>query len=158
MPIQHKDTKTTTSKRVFFQQIFVLGSESRLLGGFGFEHGLTSRWRSRSPSPARRRPRRSPVQPPMMRRFARRRELWVSLLFISSGPCEQCEGTANIPGDPMSEKGRVPRTRCLSTVARCCTRDEGRSLGAGSQVQASNHCKLLSLRAMVVSVAEKSGR
>ena len=52
----------------------------------------------------------------------------------------------------MSESGRVPRTRCLSTVAQCCTRDEGRLLGAGSQVQASNHCKLLSLRAMVVSV------
>ncbi len=37
-------------------------------------------------------------------------------------------------------------------------RDEGRPLGAGSQVQASNHCKLLLLRALVVSVAEKSGR
>jgi hypothetical protein len=38
-----------------------------------------------------------------------------------------------------------------------CTGDEGRPLEAGIQVQASNHCKLLSLRAMVVSVAGKVG-
>ena len=36
-------------------------------------------------------------------------------------------------------------------------RDEGGPLDAGSQVQASNHCKLLSSRAMVVSVAAKGG-
>jgi len=36
-------------------------------------------------------------------------------------------------------------------------RDEGRPLDAGSQVQASNHCKLLSSKAMVVSVAAKGG-
>jgi hypothetical protein len=36
-------------------------------------------------------------------------------------------------------------------------RDEGGPLDAGSQVQASNHCKLLSSKAMVVSVAEKGG-
>jgi hypothetical protein len=34
-------------------------------------------------------------------------------------------------------------------------RDEGGLLDAGSQVQASNHCKLLSPKAMVVSVAAK---
>jgi len=38
-----------------------------------------------------------------------------------------------------------------------CMRDEGRPLDAGSQVQASNHCKLLSSKAMVVSVAAKGG-
>jgi len=38
-----------------------------------------------------------------------------------------------------------------------CTGDEGRPLEAGIQVQASNHRKLLSLRAMVVSVAGKVG-
>jgi hypothetical protein len=38
-------------------------------------------------------------------------------------------------------------------MARNCTRDEGGPLEAGSQVQASNHCKLLSSKAMVVSVA-----
>ena len=38
-----------------------------------------------------------------------------------------------------------------------CTGDEGRPLEAGIQVHASNHRKLLSLRAMVVSVAGKVG-
>jgi hypothetical protein len=38
-----------------------------------------------------------------------------------------------------------------------CMRDEGGPLDAGSQVQASNHCKLLSSKAMVVSVAAKGG-
>src|ERR1019366_5739607 len=38
-----------------------------------------------------------------------------------------------------------------------CKRDEGRSLGAGDQAQASNHCELLALRALVVSVAGKGG-
>ena len=39
-----------------------------------------------------------------------------------------------------------------------CVRDEGRPLGACDQESAPNHRELLSLRAMVVSVAEKSGR
>jgi hypothetical protein len=38
---------------------------------------------------------------------------------------------------------------------RNCTRDEGRSFEAGNQVLASNRCKLLSSKAMVVSVAVK---
>jgi len=38
-----------------------------------------------------------------------------------------------------------------------CTRDEGRPLDAGGQARASNHCKLLSSKAMVVSVAAKGG-
>ena len=41
---------------------------------------------------------------------------------------------------------------------RNCTRDEGRPFEAGSQVLASNHCKLLSSKAMVVSVAANVGR
>jgi len=36
-------------------------------------------------------------------------------------------------------------------------RDGGRPLDVGSQVQASNHCKLLSSKAIVVSVAVKGG-
>ena len=39
-----------------------------------------------------------------------------------------------------------------------CVRDEGWPLGACDQEPASNHRELLSLRAMVVSVAEKTGR
>ena len=37
-------------------------------------------------------------------------------------------------------------------------RDEGRPLGVCDQESAPNHRELLSLRAMVVSVAEKAGR
>ena len=40
---------------------------------------------------------------------------------------------------------------------RNCMRDEGRTFEAGSQVLASNRCKLLSSKAMVVSVAVNVG-
>jgi hypothetical protein len=40
---------------------------------------------------------------------------------------------------------------------RNCTRDEGGPFEAGRQGRASNHCKLLSLKAMVVSVAANVG-
>ena len=53
----------------------------------------------------------------------------------------------------MSESGRVSRVSPVQTALRNCTRDEGRSFEAGSQVLASNRCKLLSSKAMVVSVA-----
>ena len=43
-----------------------------------------------------------------------------------------------------------------SEGVRNCARDEGGPLGAGLQEQASNHLKLLWLKAMVVSVKEKS--
>jgi hypothetical protein len=49
--------------------------------------------------------------------------------------------------------GRVSRVSPVQTAMRNCTRDEGRSFEAGSQVLASNRCKLLSSKAMVVSVA-----
>ncbi len=45
----------------------------------------------------------------------------------------------------------------LNTTVRNCTRDEGGPFEAGSQVLASNHCKLLSPKAMVVSVAVNVG-
>ena len=62
-------------------------------------------------------------------------------------------------------KGKVGRSWYVDGASRTracegvwnCTRDEGGPLGAGSQVQASNHCKLLSSKAMVVSVAAKGG-
>ena len=47
--------------------------------------------------------------------------------------------------------------RRLKTALRNCTRDEGRSFEFGNQVLISGHRKLLSSKAMVVSVAEKSG-
>jgi hypothetical protein len=52
---------------------------------------------------------------------------------------------------------RVSRTHRLNKEVWCCTRDEGRPLEVGSQVQASNRCKLRSSKAIVVSVAEKPG-
>jgi hypothetical protein len=58
----------------------------------------------------------------------------------------------------MSVQGRVSRVSSVQTAMRNCTRDEGRSFEAGSQVLASNRCKLLSSKAMVVSVAVNVGR
>ncbi len=52
---------------------------------------------------------------------------------------------------------RAPRTHGLQRRLWSCGRDEGRPLGAGDQEQASNHCELLALRAVVVSVAGKGG-
>src|SRR5437868_1762556 len=57
----------------------------------------------------------------------------------------------------MSALGLVSRASPVQTAVRNCTRDEGRSFEAGSQVQASNRCKLLSSKAMVVSVAVNVG-
>jgi len=48
----------------------------------------------------------------------------------------------------------VCHERRLSTAARNCTRDEGGPFEIGSQVPVSSHRKLLSSKAMVVSVAE----
>ena len=48
----------------------------------------------------------------------------------------------------MSVQGRVSRVSPVQTAIRNCTRDEGRSFEAGSQVPASNRCKLLSSKAM----------
>jgi hypothetical protein len=45
---------------------------------------------------------------------------------------------------------------CTRDEERC--RDKGSSFEAGSQVLASNHRKLLSSKAMVVSVAETPGQ
>ena len=57
----------------------------------------------------------------------------------------------------MSVRGRVSRASPIQTAMCNCTRDEGRSFEVGSQVLVSNHCKLLSSKAMVVSVAANVG-
>ena len=51
----------------------------------------------------------------------------------------------------------VSRTHLQRKGVWSCTRDEGGPLEVGSQVQTSNHCKLRSLRAIVVNVAAKGG-
>ena len=56
-----------------------------------------------------------------------------------------------------SARGLVSRVSPVQTAMRNCTRDEGRSFGFGNQVLISSHRKLLWSKAMVVSVAEKSG-
>jgi len=61
------------------------------------------------------------------------------------------------PGTSKWNKIGVSRTHPQGKEMWSCMRDEGGPLDAGSQVQASNHCKLLPLRAVVVSVAAKGG-
>ncbi len=61
------------------------------------------------------------------------------------------------PGTSKWNKIGVSRTRLQTKEVWNYTRDRGRSPEAGSQVQASNHCKLLLSKAMVVSVAAKGG-
>ena len=58
----------------------------------------------------------------------------------------------------MSELGLVSRVTPVHTAVRNCTRDEGGPFEVGNQVLISNHRKLLSSKAMVVNVAEKSER
>jgi hypothetical protein len=57
----------------------------------------------------------------------------------------------------MVGTGPVSRVTPVQTAMRNCTRDEGRSFEVGNQVLISSHRKLLSLKATVVNVAEKSG-
>ena len=54
--------------------------------------------------------------------------------------------------------GSCVTSTVMSTTVRNCTRDEGGPFEAGSQVLASSHRKLLSSKAMVVSVAETPGQ
>jgi hypothetical protein len=57
----------------------------------------------------------------------------------------------------MTGMGLVSRVTPVHAALRNCTRDEGRSFEFGNQVLISSHPKLLWSKAMVVSVAEKSG-
>jgi hypothetical protein len=56
----------------------------------------------------------------------------------------------------MSEMGSCV-TSAVCTTVRNCTRDEGGPFEIGNQVLISSRRKLLSSKAMVVNVAEKSG-
>jgi len=57
-----------------------------------------------------------------------------------------------------SDCGIVSRVTPVHTALRNCTRDEGGPFEVGNQVLISSHRKLLSSKAMVVNVAEKSER
>jgi hypothetical protein len=76
------------------------------------------------------------------------------------------EGTADLTyrswTAQQGQRTKVLNGSCVTNTSLekevwSCTGDEGRPLEAGIQVQVSNHRKLLSLRAMVVSVAAKVG-
>jgi hypothetical protein len=56
----------------------------------------------------------------------------------------------------MSAVGIVSRVSPVHTAVRNCMRDEGGPFEVGNQVLVSSHRKLLSSKAMVVNVAEKS--
>ncbi len=58
---------------------------------------------------------------------------------------------------PMTAVGLVSRVSPVHTAVCNCTRDEGGPFEVGNQVLISSHRKLLSSKAMVVNVAEKSG-
>jgi len=57
----------------------------------------------------------------------------------------------------MSALGLVSRVSPVYTAVCNCTRDEGGPFEVDNQVLISSHRKLLSSKAMVVNVAEKSG-
>jgi hypothetical protein len=71
---------------------------------------------------------------------------------------EQPWGSIDLQTIAMSVAGSVSRGSPVQTVLRNCTRNEGRSFEVGNQVWISSHRKLLSSKAMVVNVAEKSER
>src|SRR6266513_4050251 len=58
----------------------------------------------------------------------------------------------------MSALGLVSRASPVQTATRNCTRDEGGPFGFGNQVLIPSHCKLPRPKALVVSVAVKSGQ
>jgi hypothetical protein len=58
----------------------------------------------------------------------------------------------------MTGPGLVSRVSPVQTALRNCTRDKGRSFEVGNQVLISSHRKPLSSKALVVTVAEKSGQ
>ena len=65
-----------------------------------------------------------------------------------------CEGLGvKFPGPTR----RVSRASPVQTAMRNCTRDEGRSSEAGSQVLASNRCKLLSSERWPIACAMQHG-
>ena len=63
-----------------------------------------------------------------------------------------------LPRNVTFAEGLVSRALPVQTASRNCMKDEGRSFGFGNQVLISSHRKLLRSKAMVVSIAETSGR
>jgi hypothetical protein len=86
---------------------------------------------------------------------------------IGVGPAHEPKHGRNVPlGSERSEEWHPyiasssgpSRVTPVHTALRNCTRDEGGPFEVGNQVLISSHRKLLSSKAMVVNVAEKSER
>jgi transposase len=85
------------------------------------------------------------------------REMLMGMAKESGIETPTAEDLIRLDRNRTGKKLCVSRTHRLSKKVWCCTRDEGRPLEVGSQVQASNHCKLRLSKTTVVSVAEKPG-
>ena len=98
---------------------------------------------------------------PMPRNGGRSSSSWASRrrrrMVHNEGPQSAISNTCNSTPGWKAASGLVSRVTPVHTALRNCTRDEGRSFEFGNQVLISSHRKLLSSKAMVVSVAEKSG-
>ena len=77
---------------------------------------------------------------------------------ISPGLSKMLSETPGNLSDRTSGYGCVSRVSPVQTALRNCTRDEGGPFGFGDQELIPSYRKLLWSKAMVVSVAEKSGR
>jgi hypothetical protein len=71
---------------------------------------------------------------------------------------QQARDRAEVVSGATRPERVVYHKRRLSTTVRNCTRDEGGPFEVGNQVLISSHRKLLSSKAMVVSVAETPGQ
>ena len=79
-------------------------------------------------------------------------EVVEDVIFVATHhPCE-------VAHRGKSGMGCVSRVAPVQTALRNCTRDEGGPFGFGRQGLIPSYRKLLWSKAMVVSVAEKSGR
>ena len=77
--------------------------------------------------------------------------------YAVSASSLRCEANFLVPiPKERSAPGLVSRVSPVHTAVRNCTRDEGGPFEIGNQVLISSHRKLLSSKAMVVNVAEKS--
>ena len=72
--------------------------------------------------------------------------------------CGDAKGKGTSGSNREAESTDAPARRSSSAALRNCTRDEGRSFEFGNQVLISSRRKLLSSKAMVVSVAETPGQ
>ncbi len=95
------------------------------------------------------------------------RAIWLEMAFRQTRRvemvAEEIEPSFETPDEGlawvrMTAYGCVSRVSPVQTALRNCTRDEGGPFGFGDQELIPSYRRLLWSKAMVVSVAEKSGR